>query len=334
MRFSTFLGMALFSLILGFSFVTQADEATYIYDELGRLIRVIDGQGNVATYNYDAVGNLLEITGETVAGLQPTINSITPNFGRQGSGVDITITGTKLEGSTLTTNNTGIIVANAQVTDTTITARFLISETATLGVTTVQVDNGVGTASLGYTIHLRPPAPVIAPSVLSVVSSGGTTTASISLESNDGFPTVLTLITGDTQIATVDASQLILQPGESKTVTITGGVSGNTKLEVTSADTTTANIFVDQLFSGGAFNASDEVSVIIDAGPVPPTTETISPILGPSISVKIDVTTTPTTQSITPILGPLIGVKIDAATTPTTQNITPLLAPLISVENP
>ena len=36
-----------------------ADQAKYIYDDLGRLSKVIDGKGNVATYNYDAVGNLL-----------------------------------------------------------------------------------------------------------------------------------------------------------------------------------------------------------------------------------------------------------------------------------
>lgn len=31
-----------------------ADQAQYIYDDLGRLSQVIDGQGNVATYNFDA----------------------------------------------------------------------------------------------------------------------------------------------------------------------------------------------------------------------------------------------------------------------------------------
>ena len=42
--------------------LAAADQAQYIYDDLGRLSQVIDGQGNVATYNYDAVGNLLSIT--------------------------------------------------------------------------------------------------------------------------------------------------------------------------------------------------------------------------------------------------------------------------------
>jgi uncharacterized protein RhaS with RHS repeats len=30
--------------------LTVADQAQYIYDDLGRLSQVIDGQGNVATY--------------------------------------------------------------------------------------------------------------------------------------------------------------------------------------------------------------------------------------------------------------------------------------------
>jgi YD repeat-containing protein len=44
---------------------TVADQAQYIYDDMGRLSQVIDGQGNVATYTYDAVGNLLSITRNT-----------------------------------------------------------------------------------------------------------------------------------------------------------------------------------------------------------------------------------------------------------------------------
>ena len=46
-----------------------ADQAQYIYDDLGRLVQVVDGQGNVATYNYDAGGNLLSITRSTGGGV-------------------------------------------------------------------------------------------------------------------------------------------------------------------------------------------------------------------------------------------------------------------------
>jgi len=53
-----------------------ADQAQYIYDDLGRLSQVIDGQGNVATYQYDAVGNLLSITRNTGGVGAPTITGL------------------------------------------------------------------------------------------------------------------------------------------------------------------------------------------------------------------------------------------------------------------
>jgi YD repeat-containing protein len=47
----------------------QPGPVQYVYDALGRLVRVIDGQGNVAGYVYDAVGNILEIRRSSVSGL-------------------------------------------------------------------------------------------------------------------------------------------------------------------------------------------------------------------------------------------------------------------------
>jgi YD repeat-containing protein len=46
----------------------QADQAQYFYDERGRLVAVIDGQGNVAVYTYDEVGNLISIQRFTSTG--------------------------------------------------------------------------------------------------------------------------------------------------------------------------------------------------------------------------------------------------------------------------
>src|SRR5579862_4173954 len=39
-----------------------AQTFTYAYDELGRLIAVVDPSGNAGVYSYDKVGNLLSIT--------------------------------------------------------------------------------------------------------------------------------------------------------------------------------------------------------------------------------------------------------------------------------
>ena len=53
------------AVLLVSSALAAADQATYIYDDLGRFSQVIDGQGNVATYTYDAIGNLLSIARNT-----------------------------------------------------------------------------------------------------------------------------------------------------------------------------------------------------------------------------------------------------------------------------
>jgi len=58
-------------LVLVGSVCVYADQAQYNYDDLGRLVQVVDGQGNVATYNYDAVGNLLSLTRNTGGCLHP-----------------------------------------------------------------------------------------------------------------------------------------------------------------------------------------------------------------------------------------------------------------------
>jgi YD repeat-containing protein len=78
--FSTFVTVLVSVLLLCAVALTPAvaDQAQYIYDDLGRLVQVIDGQGNVATYNYDAVGNLLSITRNTGGVGAPTITGLTP----------------------------------------------------------------------------------------------------------------------------------------------------------------------------------------------------------------------------------------------------------------
>ena len=81
--------------------VSTADQAQYIYDDLGRLSQVIDGQGNVATYQYDAVGNLLSITCNTGGGVAPTITTFTSNTSNAGATVNVSLTGTNLTGASL-----------------------------------------------------------------------------------------------------------------------------------------------------------------------------------------------------------------------------------------
>lgn len=80
MAFSRVLTVAACALVLCVLVPTFgiADQAQYIYDDLGRLSQVIDGQGNVAAYTYDAVDNLLSITRNTGGVGAPTITGLRP----------------------------------------------------------------------------------------------------------------------------------------------------------------------------------------------------------------------------------------------------------------
>lgn len=64
-----------------------AQQVTYIYDELGRLVGVIDPNGEAATYEYDAVGNILSIGRIPASTLK--IIEFTPDKGPAGTQVTI-----------------------------------------------------------------------------------------------------------------------------------------------------------------------------------------------------------------------------------------------------
>ena len=73
------IGSLLFSVALSLAapLLVSADQARYIYDDLGRLVQVIDGQGNVATYTYDAVVSLLSSARSTRGADARTITGFT-----------------------------------------------------------------------------------------------------------------------------------------------------------------------------------------------------------------------------------------------------------------
>src|SRR3989442_7850481 len=79
------LAVALFLLSAG---VALAD-IVYLYDDLGRLVRVVQADGQAATYHYDAVGNILQITRETGVAQTTSVTAISQPSGDQGSTVPL-----------------------------------------------------------------------------------------------------------------------------------------------------------------------------------------------------------------------------------------------------
>ena len=88
----------------------------YVYDDLNRLVAVIDAQGNAATYTYDAVGNILRID-RFDANQQPgpvRITLVTPTAGKVGTRVQIFGTGFS---TTAAQNSVTFTGASASATD-------------------------------------------------------------------------------------------------------------------------------------------------------------------------------------------------------------------------
>ena len=242
---------------------SSAQGVRYVYDDLGRLIRVVDeSTGQAATYHYDAVGNILSITRETVDELQPQFTGMNPQAGRRESSVDVTITGANLDGSTVTTDNPGIMINDSHAASNAVTATFVIAPDARLGPTNVTVNAGLGSGTLAFTVYPALPRLSFAPRVLAL-TPGGSAQVNLVLSTSDVFETTVNLGVADTGVATVSPLAATIAAGQvSVPVVVTGGAAGTTVLTATTEGRTAgASVFVTAPFSGDVTAAASAVSV-------------------------------------------------------------------------
>jgi YD repeat-containing protein len=140
----------------------HADQAQYFYDELGRLIGVVDGQNNAAVYNYDEVGNLLSIQRFTTSGGNVGIYLVSPSSAT-AKNTDGTPTNRQVEirgfgftnpasSNQVAFNGTSATIVNANSSS--ITA--IVPPNATTGPITVTNSNGVATSPQAFTILVPP----------------------------------------------------------------------------------------------------------------------------------------------------------------------------------
>jgi YD repeat-containing protein len=137
------------------SLPAQGGSIRYVYDELGRLVGVIDQNGDAATYHYDAVGNLTSIT--RTGPTQLAVIEFTPNAG--GIGGSITIHGTGFSATpsqnTVTLNGTAATVVSASANTLVVT----IPSGATSGPLSITTPNG--TIVVSFSVISITPAPTI-----------------------------------------------------------------------------------------------------------------------------------------------------------------------------
>ena len=123
----------------------------YFYDDVGRLIRVVDGSGNVATYAYDGVGNLLSIARSSVpANNGLAILSFSPQSGTAGQTVTIQGQGFNATAGANSVQFNGVATTVATATANTLTAT--VPAGATTGPISVTVGGSTATSDKNFTI--------------------------------------------------------------------------------------------------------------------------------------------------------------------------------------
>lgn len=134
--------------------MVESDQAQYFYDGLGRLVGVVDGQGNVAVYNYDEVGNLLSIqrfaTGSTGIG----IFLFTPSSALAGTDVEIRGFGFNTTPADNQVDFNGTVATVVSSTAESIVAT--VPNGATTGPVTVTNTNGTATSPKDFVVLVPP----------------------------------------------------------------------------------------------------------------------------------------------------------------------------------
>jgi YD repeat-containing protein len=140
----------------------------YVYDELGRLVAVIDKDGNAATYSYDAVGNLLSISRQVPT--QVAIIQFSPGSGSVATSVTIYGAGFSATASqnSVTFNGTAATVT-ASSTNVIVTS---VPAGATTGTINITSPTGSATSSASFTVSGVTGAPTITGFTPTIATSG------------------------------------------------------------------------------------------------------------------------------------------------------------------
>lgn len=157
--------------IANFSLVDVGPIST-IYDELGRLIAVIDPAGDTVTYSYDAVGNLTSISRGTAS--QLSILEFTPN--KAPVGASVTIYGTGFS----PTPSANVVKFNGTTAVVTSSSPTQLSTTVPVGATTglISVTTASVTVSSATPFTVGSDAPIITSFTPSIGTAGTTVTLS------------------------------------------------------------------------------------------------------------------------------------------------------------
>ncbi len=212
-------------LIVGLALCAQAQQPVihYVYDDLGRLVGVVDQEGNAATYTYDAVGNILAIGRHNVAdtaGLV-AITLVSPNEGKVGTPVSIFGRGFSAEAAQNVVSFSGAIATVSAASANSITTS--VPSGALTGPITVTTPLGTATSPEPFTVlgivTISPASAVLFPKATQQFTAAvsGTATPSVTWSVNG-------VVGGNATVGTISATGLYTAPAavpSPQTLTVT-----------------------------------------------------------------------------------------------------------------
>jgi YD repeat-containing protein len=139
----------------------QTQPIQYYYDDLGRLVTMVDSSGNVVTYTYDAVGNITQIKRSTVTAGSLAIFDFNPQQGPPGTAVTIRGQGFSATPSSDVVKFHGRVARVSSATTTTLVAT--VPAGATTGPISVTLGGITATSSTNFVVPRIPSINSVSP---------------------------------------------------------------------------------------------------------------------------------------------------------------------------
>jgi len=142
-------------------------DIVFLYDDLGRLARVIREDGEAGSYHYDSVGNLLRVTRESGLSQTTTFAGTSVASGFRGTTVPLTVTGGNLIGASAVCTTPGVGVQNIRTDFDALTLELVLDPATPLGPVACEI-RGLTVVALPFTVTQPPPPSFLAAAPVSV----------------------------------------------------------------------------------------------------------------------------------------------------------------------
>lgn len=310
-RFIFSLGLA-FLLVVALRAQAEQPVIHYVYDDLGRLVGVVDQDGNAAIYTYDAVGNILAIERHNVADMPGAvaITLVAPSKGEVGTAVSIFGRGFSPDPVQNTVSFNGATATVTAATTNSLTTSVPLG--ALTGPIAVTTPLGAATSPEPFTVQgvvtISPTSALLFPTQTQQFTAtvSGTTTPSVTWSVNGA-------VGGNATLGTISS---------------TGLYAASTAVPSPPTVTVTATNANDPSFFASAtvviVAAPDKIFAhAVSLGFATPTTTVVNSLTARPVSIGF---AAPTTIAVNNLAAPSVSVAVAAPVT-----VSPLLAPLVSV---